>query len=226
MHGVLPVVHPAGPGVYGSPVWLPLRTDLGGTEVKVGCTFDSHGSEFGYECAGHHDRWAIDLIAAKGTPVYAAGAGFATDITGQPGGSGFGNAVRVDHGFGISTIYGHLAGVAVPPEGEWVDETTPLGMVGSTGSSSTPHLHFEKVALPDGATRVGQEQSVDPGPLFACRAGFLVSYPQVAGRDTWKGVPWGAFTVASDGSGCRRAPASKAPPIGDAIESVLHLLGR
>ncbi len=209
--GVLPVERTAGVGVYGPPVWLPLRTGLDGGEVKVGCTFDSHGSQHGYECGGHHDRWAIDFIADTGTPVYAAGAGFATNITGQPGGSGFGNVVRVDHGFGISTVYAHLAGVAVDPAGEWVDETTVLGMVGSTGSSSTPHLHYERFALPSGATSVGQEASVDPGPLFACRAGFLVSFPQVAGFDSWQGLAWGSLTVASDGPACAEPTPEPAP---------------
>ncbi|MEZ5140580.1 MAG: peptidoglycan DD-metalloendopeptidase family protein [Acidimicrobiales bacterium] len=145
-----------------------------------------------------------------GTPVCAAGAaGFATDITGKPGGSGFGNVVRADHGRS-STIYAHLAGVAIDHAGEWVDETTVLGMVGSTGLSSTPHVHYERVALPNGATSVGQEESVDPGPLFACRAGFLVAFPEVAGLDSWKGLAWGSLTVANDGPDCL-GPAEAAP---------------
>lgn len=208
-----PVALTKGPGVYGAPIWLPLRRNLDGAEVKVGCTFESHGSQFGYECSGHHDRWAIDFIAAANTPVYAAGAGFATNVTGKPGGSGFGNVVRIDHGFGQATLYGHLTAALVPPEGAWVDQNTLIGTVGSTGSSSTTHLHYERFAIPSAeAAGYYDQESVDPGPLFACRGDLLVSFPQVGGYDSWKNLAWGAFTVASDGDACVSPAVQEAPP--------------
>ena len=213
----------AGPGTYGLPTWLPLRRGLDGGEVKVGCTFESHGSEHGYECGGHHGRWAIDFIAETGTPVFAAGAGFATDLTGRPGGSGFGNVVRVDHGFGISTVYAHLDTSLVPAEGTWVDASTQLGTVGSTGSSSTPHLHFERFALgsPTSVPGAADSESVDPGPLYACRGDLLVSFPQVAGFESWFGLAWGSLTVASDGSGCldQTTSTSSEAPAGAAADA-------
>lgn len=203
----------AEPGTYGLPQWLPLRRDKPGTEVTVGCTYDSHGSQHGYECGGHHSRWALDFLADTGTPIYAAGPGFAKDFTGQPGGSGFGNVVRIDHGFGITTLYGHMSQSFIPPEGKWVDENTVLGLVGQTGSASAPHLHYEVFAGHD----LGNEQSIDPGPLFACRGDLLVSFPQVAGFDSWKNLPWGSLTVASDGDRCvaddQAAPAKPAVPV-------------
>lgn len=200
--------------MYGAPQWLPLRRDLDGEEVQVGCTFDSHGSQHGYECAGHHDRWAIDFIAAAGTPVYAAGAGFATNLTGKPGGSGFGNVVRIDHGLGITTVYAHLSRAMVPAEGAWVDQDTQIGTVGSTGSSSTTHLHFERFAVPSAEHATYRDQtSVDPGPLFACRGDLLVSFPQVAGFQSWQGLPWGALTVASDGHRCIDGPPEPKPAV-------------
>ncbi|WP_426571081.1 M23 family metallopeptidase [Aquihabitans sp. McL0605] len=203
----------AGVGVYSPPRWLPLRRNRPGDEVKVGCTYDSHGSQFGYECAGHHDRWALDFIADPGTPVYAAGAGFATLLTGKPGGSGFGNVVLVDHGYGIFTLYAHLTVAMIPPEGKWVDATTFLGTVGQTGAASAPHLHFEEFKGSPGSSA---HESIDPGPLFACRGAFLVSYPQVAGFPSWQGLPWGALTVASAGDACiahQPAPAAPATPV-------------
>jgi hypothetical protein len=196
-----PVATTAAPGTYSSPRWLPLRRDLTGTEVTVGCTFNSYGSQHGYECGGHHNRWAIDFLADSGTPVYAAGAGFATNLTGKPGGSGFGNVISIDHGFGITTLYAHLTTALVPPEGTWVDETTLLGTVGQTGSASAPHLHFEEFAGPGGSNSANPV-SIDPGPLFACRGDVLVSFPQVAGFASWEGLPWGSLTVASDGNQC------------------------
>ena len=207
-----PVVRPAGPGIYSEPRWLPLRRDLAGGEVTVGCTLNSHGSQHGYECGGHHDRWAIDFLADTGTPVYAAGAGFATNLTGKPGGSGFGNVISIDHGFGVTTLYAHLSEAFIPPEGQWVDETTLLGKVGQTGSASAPHLHFEEFGNPGGSNST-DPRSIDPGPLYACRGDLLVSFPQVAGFASWGGLPWGSLTVASDGHDCAidaPAPASDA----------------
>ncbi|MCU1497890.1 MAG: hypothetical protein JWM47_1843 [Acidimicrobiales bacterium] len=198
----LPVrAEPAEPAPSG-PVWLPLRRNVDGGLIKVGCTFQSHGSPFGYECGGHHDRWALDLMADAGTPVYAAGAGFATNASGARGGSGYGNNVRIDHGNGLQTIYAHLSAVLVPAEGAWVDEDSEIGLVGSTGSSSADHLHYEvRRTMPDGSVT-----SVDPGPLKACVMGMAVSYPQDRGQSSWKGLPWGAFTVFSDGTDCATRP--------------------
>jgi len=213
---IIPEPLKAGPNVRSYPRWLPLRRDLPGGEVKVGCTLDSHGSQHGYECSGHHDRWAIDFIAETGTPVYAAGAGFATDLTGKPGGSGFGNVISIDHGFGITTLYAHLSEAFVPPEGRWVDETTLLGKVGQTGSASTPHLHFEEFDNPGGSNS-RTRSSIDPGPLFACRGDLLVSFPEVAGFDSWAGLPWGSLTVASDGDACVTASTRKTAVANDRI---------
>lgn len=186
---------PALPAAEPSVDWLPIRRDAGGGEVKLGCTFRSQGSAFGYACGGHHDRWALDIIAGAGTPVYAVRAGVARDATGQGGGSGYGNVVRVDHGDGTETLYAHLSVVHVPAEGVLVDETSLIGEVGSTGSSSTNHLHYEKRII-------GQSEPVDPGRLAACVLGTRVSYPDVRGQASWFGLPWGSFTLFSDGVDC------------------------
>lgn len=200
---------PVVPGQFGPPQWLPLRHDLDGADITVGCTYLSEGSQFGYECAGHHDRWALDLLASTGTPVYAAGKGFATDLTGKPGGSGYGNVVQVDHGGGTITLYGHLSKVLIAPAGQWVDQDTVIGLVGSTGTSSASHLHFERRSTTF-------DVAVDPGTLLACRLGELVRYPEAAGSPTWKGVPWGKLHVASDGTTCAPTldgPARAAVPV-------------
>ena len=201
-------------GTYSAPRWLPLRRYRPGNEITVGCTLESYGSQFGYECSGHHSRWAIDFLADTGTPVYAAGAGLATNLTGKSGGSGFGNVVSIDHGFGITSLYAHFASAFVPAEGMWVDETTLLGTVGQTGSASAPHLHYEVFGNPGGSNS-RNPVSIDPGPLFACRGALLVAFPQVAGLNSWAGLPWGALTVASDGHDCTlpEPPAKPAIPV-------------
>lgn len=205
-----------GPGIYAAPTWLPLRRNLDGGEIKNGCTHDSQGSQFGYACSGHHDYWALDLMADQGTPAYAAGRGFATNGTGQAGSSGYGNVVRIDHGDGTISLYAHLSEVLVPAEGAWVDENTVIGLTGSTGTSSAPHLHFEVRKPPSpGATAV----AVDPGPLKACVLAHEVSYPQIRGYDSWDHLPWGAFTVFSDGTSCPAAAPEEG--IGEALAEAL-----
>jgi len=95
----------------------------------------------------------IDLRAAWGEPVAAAAAGRV--IFAGPYG-GYGNAVIIDHGGGMSTLYAHLSSIAVG-YGETVTAGQTIGRVGSTGLSTGPHLHFE-VRI-DG-------QPVDPMPYL------------------------------------------------------------
>ena len=56
--------------------------------------------------------------------------------------SGLGNHVIIDHGDGITSVYGHLASI-VAVIGQAVDKTTVLGFEGSSGASTGTHLHFE-----------------------------------------------------------------------------------
>jgi murein DD-endopeptidase MepM/ murein hydrolase activator NlpD len=55
---------------------------------------------------------------------------------------GYGNGIYIDHGNGISTRYGHLSRIDVI-EGQTVKRGEHLGLVGSTGRSTGPHLHYE-----------------------------------------------------------------------------------
>lgn len=197
---------------FSPPEWLPLRHDLDGGEITVGCTHQSQGSTGGYSCGGHHDYWAIDFLATTGTPVYAAGKGFATETTGQSGASGYGKVVRIEHGDGITSLYAHLSEVTLPPEGAWVDAETVIGLVGSTGSSSAPHLHFER----RDASRPAGDHQVDPGPLKACILTKVVAFPQIRDEPTWDRLPWGTFTVFSDGTTCDAPDAPSATPVGPA----------
>ena len=83
---------------------------------------------------------AIDIGAATGSPVYAPDGGFVsfagwTDI-------GYGNLIVIDHANGYATYYAHLSGFRVYA-GQSVQRGQLVGVVGSTGNSSGPHLHFE-----------------------------------------------------------------------------------
>ena len=81
----------------------------------------------------------IDLAANTGSPISAAGSGVVI-IAGPYG--GYGNAVVIDHGGGLATLYAHQSRVAVS-KGQSVATGDLLGYVGCTGLCTGPHLHFE-----------------------------------------------------------------------------------
>ena len=87
--------------------------------------------------AGFHP--GIDLAATSGTPIHAAAAGVVV-TAGDCG--GYGNCVVIDHGMSLATLYGHQSQLLVQV-GEHVEAGQVIGLVGSTGASTGPHLHFE-----------------------------------------------------------------------------------
>ena len=81
----------------------------------------------------------IDIAAEYGTPIVAAKSGVVT----QAGWiSGYGNTVIIDHGSGISSLYGHNQSLAVSV-GDEVKQGDTISFCGSTGNSTGPHCHFE-----------------------------------------------------------------------------------
>ncbi|WP_249208823.1 M23 family metallopeptidase [Magnetospirillum sulfuroxidans] len=81
----------------------------------------------------------IDLGAPSGTPIYATGDGVIAE-TGVK--ARYGLTVDIDHGNGIETRYAHMSRIKVQP-GQKVTRATIIGLVGSTGRSTGPHLHYE-----------------------------------------------------------------------------------
>ena len=89
----------------------------------------------------------IDIGGSYGTAIMAAGAGVviytAKPVQGQnTGGSGYGNYCIIDHGGGYTTLYGHMRNVYVKT-GQKVKSGQKIGEMGSTGTSTGAHLHFE-----------------------------------------------------------------------------------
>jgi murein DD-endopeptidase MepM/ murein hydrolase activator NlpD len=106
------------------------------TTTRISSTFGNRKDPFTGRMAFHS---GMDFPAPSGTTVTSAGFGKVIFV-GQI--NGYGNAVEVDHGNGLITLYGHLSAFLVK-QGQVVNTGTPIARVGSTGRSTGPHLHFE-----------------------------------------------------------------------------------
>ena len=82
----------------------------------------------------------IDLAAPIGTAIYATADGIVSAAGWNSG--GYGNLIKVDHGRGIETRYGHLSAILVSP-GQHVVRGQQIARMGSTGRSTGSHLHYE-----------------------------------------------------------------------------------
>lgn len=82
----------------------------------------------------------LDFTADTGTPVYATGNG--TVVECEVKRWGYGQSVIIDHGFGYRTRYAHLSEFKCKP-GDKIVRGQVIGLVGSTGKSTAPHLHYE-----------------------------------------------------------------------------------
>lgn len=137
-------------------------------------------SAFGWRLHPISGTWRFhsgtDLGAPIGTPVLAASAGKVA-IANALG--GYGLAVVLEHNKGTQeSLYGHLSEVMVQP-GAWVKQGDVIGLVGSTGNSTGPHLHFEvRQSTPQGWV------AVDPGQQLETALAQLVRALQTAQAST------------------------------------------
>lgn len=119
-----------------TPTIRPIDPDM---EQLVTSRFDYRLSPFTNAREFHK---GYDISAREGTPIYATAAGTVT-FAGDKG--LLGKTIIVDHGHGITTTYGHCSKI-LKLQGEKVRRWDPIALVGNTGSSTGPHLHYE-VAL-------------------------------------------------------------------------------
>ena len=119
---------------------LPTRLPIPGAELTS--PFGNRIDPFAHTHAFHA---GVDFAARAGTPIFSAAggivafAGFKHD---------FGWVVEIDHGNGLTTRYAHASALLVRP-GEVVMPGDRIAMVGSTGRSTGPHLHFEVLRAGD-----------------------------------------------------------------------------
>jgi len=107
------------------------------TRVASGFNYRIHPS---YKI--RHFHTGIDFTSPRGTEIYATGNAVVKKLSRKKG--GYGNHVVLDHGYGYSTLYAHMSKFKVR-EGEKVNRGDVIGYVGSTGTSTAPHLHYEVI---------------------------------------------------------------------------------
>ncbi|NUS73955.1 MAG: peptidoglycan DD-metalloendopeptidase family protein [Corynebacteriales bacterium] len=118
-------------------------------------------SNFGPRSGGHHE--GLDIGAAKGSDVKAVAAGTVTWAGDK--GDGYGNYVMIRHD-GFATLYGHMLDGLKVKKGDVISAGTVLGLVGSTGNSTGPHLHLNYCAK-EADSCYRSTPSSDPRPVLA-----------------------------------------------------------
>lgn len=85
-------------------------------------------------------HWGLDFTAPTGTEIYATGGGTVELV--KKSSWGYGREIIINHGFGMKTRYAHLSEFKVK-QGDTVSRGDLIGLIGSTGKSTGPHLHYE-----------------------------------------------------------------------------------
>ena len=139
-------------------------------------------SLFGYRDdigdVGSSNHMGVDIAAAEGTPIDAVMGGTVT-VAGSYG--GYGNAVVIDHGNGLQTLYGHMLNVGTSV-GSQVGAGSVIGYVGSTGYSTGNHLHIS--VIQDG-------NFIDPLPYLQGAS--------ISGSNTLAGALMAAYNIRKYG---------------------------
>lgn len=117
---------------------FPYRLPVAGQGNRVSSSYGVRHDPFTGRLARHT---GLDIPAPHGTPILASGGGRVVSA-GYKG--AYGRAVVIDHGDGLSTLYGHASKLLVRA-GDVVMPNQQIALVGSTGRSTGPHLHFEVI---------------------------------------------------------------------------------
>ncbi|WP_226774286.1 M23 family metallopeptidase, partial [Arthrobacter sp. ES1] len=160
-------------------------------------------------------HWGQDYSAPCGTRVYSADAGVVRAVGWHPWGGG--NRVEIDHGNGLVTTYNHLEGIAVK-KGDSVRVGQVIARVGTTGSSTGCHLHFETIL--NGSHKNPHEWILLP-TVQTDQLGALVmtSYAPNAGLPSNTSLGWAipGSRDRSGESGAQAAPATVMPQLPNLI---------
>jgi len=141
---------------------IPLVKPLPGNPL-IAIGFGKRVDPFTGEIKWHN---GIDFIAPRQTPVFASAAGIVVQVEKSPL---WGLRVRIEHQHGFTTVYAHLGMVTVN-QGRTVNKGDIIGMVGASGMSSGPHLHYEVIC---------RGRIIDPQKCFFPEAGDIAELAAV-----------------------------------------------
>ncbi len=128
------------------PVQVAVAYSRGSGQISASMSWPIRGrinSYYGYRKGGFHN--ALDINGSLGDPYVAAASG---KVISAGWNGNYGNSILIDHGNGIMTRYAHSSKLLVSA-GQTVSKGQTIGLVGSTGRSTGPHLHFEVIVNGD-----------------------------------------------------------------------------
>ncbi len=144
----------------GNPSFLPtMWAHLG----KINNEFGYRRNPFGGR--GYEFHTGLDIDGERGDTVAAPANGVVTKAGWE---GGYGNMIEIDHGNGLTTRYGHLSKVGVSV-GDTIQRGQLIGLIGSTGRSTGPHLHYE-LRLDDKAINPRRLLPPEPAEIKALNA--------------------------------------------------------
>lgn len=116
---------------------MPSISPLKGVKGRNTLSFGPQKNPFSGKWYIHR---GLDLANSRGTPIVATANGKVSSVEYQP--LGYGNYIMIGHKFSYNTRYAHLQKVFVK-KGQYVKQGDVIGLMGSTGNSTGPHLHYE-----------------------------------------------------------------------------------
>ena len=164
---------------------------------------------FGCPRPGHLHN-GVDFLASTGTPIHAAAEGIVAVVESPGQSSGYGNFACIQHRPNLATCYAHMSAFAAGLRtGAYVRRGEVIGLVGSTGHSTAPHLHFEVRRGPAACSSC----SVDPMPLLSGEVPNAALPEMTATAPKSKRLLGGAPGAIASAP----APVPNAPPTDDAV---------
>ena len=118
------------------PAIMPVRD----VELQRISSYFGHRTDPFYKIQKFHS--GIDFAAPVGTKIYCTGDGVVEQVV--LGNNGYGNYIVIDHGYGYKTRYAHLK-KALVKKGQKVSRGENIALMGNTGKSTAPHLHYEVI---------------------------------------------------------------------------------